>query len=660
MPTIERYTKGIIRDRQVADLTNPQAIATAGSGFRAAADVSAAGADITRKMVEAHEATAVNEAIIKNKKQKMEFLEAKRQENISNPVDFHKRIEPELQKIDAEMEMALPTSRAKAAFKERMSQINLAAYEDNMQWSSKRQVEMYAQSVDTAAQELGVMAYRRGESGASIDDLIKDAQATAVAGSTIVAPEKVADINRKTRQTVIENYINATAERNPHEAKKLLASGKYDDVIDAGYLRGQNIYIDNKIKQAQAEQERARLTQKLLDVANASVIADPGNKDHREAINQSFVQSGMADAFNKNDPAAQQGLLDIFQRTSIIPEAAQSTLRGYIMNGSAEQKAAAYTFVGKMQEINPVAITGSGGFSEKEIKEAAIYNQFIRSGADTNFALAAVQDRNNPLSSDVREMRQKELAAMNAGDNDKQKTLRDMARQRVNDMQGQSASWWNLTGSGVPDFMEGVATSSIMAKYERIFDEEFLRTGSQEAASAAAAAVIDRYAGTTQIRGKAEIMEFPPEKYYAAPGLTPEENSKWMRQELEQSIKQVRPDVSIDDVFLVPAPESRHLVDNGKKPMYYAWHKINDYGGMDTLRGEDNLPVLVDFDPSIGAREAEKARAVKKLEALPPENKYGLPYPFSDWLDNETIKDEVAKARAESADEIVKEVLGGR
>lgn len=660
MPTIERYTKGIVKDRAVADLVNPQAINTAGSGFRAAAGVLSAGAGVVDKFVEAQETTAVNEAIIKNKKQKMEFLEAKRQENISNPVDFHKRIEPELQKIDADMEAALPTGRAKAAFKERMAQVNLAAYEDNFQWARSRQVEMFAESVDTAAQELGVMAYRRGEQGGSIDDLIKDAQATAVAGGTLVAPEKVADISRRTRQTVIENYINATAERNPYEAQKLLASGKYDDVIDAQYLRGQNIYIENKIKQAKAEQERAQLTQKLLDVADSSVIADPGSKDHRDAINQSFIQSGLAEAFNNGDPAASQGLLDIFQRTSIIPDAAQSTLRGYIMNGDAEQKAAAYTFVGKMQELNPVALTGPGGFSEKEIKEAGIYNQLIRSGAAPDFALNAIQERNNPLTADIRDARQAELNAMNSGGNSKQKTLKDMARQRVNEMQGQSASWWNFIGSGVPDFMEGAATTGIMSKYERIFDEEFLRTGSQEAAAAAAAAVLDRYAGTTQVRGKSEIMEFPPEKYYSVPGLTPEENSQWMRKELEETVKQVKPGVSVEDVFLVPAPESRNLLDNGKKPKYYAWYKSNEYGVMDTLRGDDNLPVIVDFTPELGAKEAERKRATKQLEAMPSENQYGLPYPFSEWLDNEAIKDDVLKAKSEKAPDIVDEVLRGR
>ena len=206
MPTIERYTKGIVKDRAVADLVNPQAINTAGSGFRAAAGVLSTGAGVVDKFVEAQETTAVNEAIIKNKKQKMEFLEAKRQENISNPVDFHKRIEPELQKIDADMEAALPTGRAKAAFKERMAQVNLAAYEDNFQWARSRQVEMFAESVESSALDLGNMAVIRGRNGQNIDDLVNDALATTVAGSTFVAPEKISSMKRSILSGIQRNY----------------------------------------------------------------------------------------------------------------------------------------------------------------------------------------------------------------------------------------------------------------------------------------------------------------------------------------------------------------------------------------------------------------------------------------------------------------------
>lgn len=651
MATIERYTKGIVKDRPVADQTNPRAIEQAGSFATGAAEIAATGAAVLNKFVEAQETVAVNEAIIKNKKQKMEFLDAKRQEMMSDPVDFHKRIEPDLAKIDAEMEASLPTGRAKKAFKERTQQINLAAYDDNFQWAKSRQVEMFAESVDTSAQELGVMAYRAGERGGSIDDILRDAEATAVAGSTIVAPEKIEGMSRKIKQTVVENYINAVAERNPHQAKKILASGKYDSVLDGTYLRGQNIYADNKIKQLQAEQERAQLAQKLLDVANAQVIADPANKEHREAINQSFVQSGLAAAFSGGDQQAAQGLLDIYQKTSIVPDAAQSTLRGYMMNGNPEQKATAYTFIGKMQEANPVALVGAGGFSEKEVKEASIYNQLIRSGADPSFALSAVQERNNPLTADVRDLRQKELSGMK----DKQKTLRDLAVNNLNDMQNQSASWLNFTGAGVPDLMEGAVSASIMSKYETLFDEEFMRTGSQEAAAAAAASVLDRYAGTTKFRGKPEIMEFPPEKYYSVPGLSPKENTKWIKEELEQSIKQVDAKVSVEDIFLVPAPESRALVDNGKKPMYYVWRRVDDYGGMDTLRGDDNLPVLINFDSNIGAKKAEQKKAIEALEAKPSQA-YGRPSILFDWLDNQSIKNDVLESKANKAADIVDEV----
>ncbi len=615
MPTIERYTKGILRERAVADNVNPRSVVDAGAGFEAAATVTGAAAEIADKFAIAHETTAVNEAIIKNKKTKMDFLEQKRKEFESNPIDFAKRIEPDLKKIDNQMEGMLPTGRAKKAFKERMDQLNLGVYEDNFQWSKQRQVEMFAQSVENATQDLGVMAYRRGEQGGSIDDLIRDAEATAIAGSTLVAPEKVQDISRKTRQTVVENYINAVAEKNPYQAKKLLASGKYDDVFDAQYLRGQSIYVDNKIKSLEKEAEEARILSGLLSNNEPSLV-DPGNTDHRKMINNAFIKSGIADAFKQGDINASRALLDIYEKTSIIPDAAQSTLRGYMINGTQEQKAAAYTFVGKMQELNPVALTGPGGFSEKEIKDAAAYNQFIRSGADPQFAISAIQASSDPLQADVRDMRQAELKSVKKDGALKEMALEQIneAQEQINEAQGQN-TWYNYLFSGKADFLEGAASAGILSKYEAIFDEEYLQRGSVEAAAAAAASVVNRYAGVTNIFGDNKIMEFPPEKYYSVPGLTPKENAQWMRDELEQSVKQINPNLTADDIMLVPAPQNRNLVDNGMKPKYYAWVKKNEYGEMDTLRGEDNLPVIVDFTQENGVKKRARKQAVDILEA---------------------------------------------
>lgn len=228
MPRIERYTRGIVQPRAVADLVNPQAIQDAGAGYRAAAQITAAGAEIADKFVQAHELTATNEAIIKSKKQKMDFLEAKRQENMLNPEDFAKRIEPELSKLDAQMERALPTARAKKVFREKMMEDNFSIYGENFKWERDRRVENFAQSVENATLDAADLAVQYARQGRPLDDLLNDMDATAIAGASFLPPEKIEDARRKMRNTVTSNYIQGLIKESPKLAKERLERGDFD------------------------------------------------------------------------------------------------------------------------------------------------------------------------------------------------------------------------------------------------------------------------------------------------------------------------------------------------------------------------------------------------------------------------------------------------
>lgn len=619
MPRIERYTRGIIKPRAVADTVNPRAISDAVAPYAGAAEASGFVADKLDKFVQAQEATAVNEAIIKNKKQKMEFLDAKRKENMLNPTEFAKRIEPELKKIDDEMAQNLPTGRAKSAFQERMQQINLSAYENNFQWERTRQVEIMADRIEVATKNSADMSYLAGQSGALIDDIIKDAQATVVAAGTFLSPEAQRKSSQAIMESVYGSYLKGVGEKNPYEAIALLNDDKYISALGADAAAGQKVFYQNKIMQAKKEADEAKIVEQLVSPEDPSILPDPFNSKHRKMLDKAYSQSGLAEALARGDPIAVNETVDIFRNTKIIPESAQSVLRGFAFNGTQEEKATAYTIIGKMQDVDPVMLEAAGGFSKSEIADAKIYNDFIRSGASPDYALQAIQRSNDPIESSTRERREKEFKEI-----DPEKTLIKYRDKFIG--QADKDPWWDVTSwfSADADFLGAQNQEAILRNYSTILEEEYLRTGNKDAAASAAAFIVSRHAGVSYIGGKKSIMMHPPENYYSVPGLSREENSEWMRKQIEANVADLG--INHKDSYLVPSHDSGYRVDNGIKPVYFVWHedpktKVNDY-----VRGEDNMPVVMDFDQEAGAVFAakkiiEKRRLAKAQSVFESGNK---------------------------------------
>lgn len=625
MPRIERYTRGIIKPRAVADTVNPQAIQDAGSGFRAVAEVAGAGAEVADRFVQAHELTATNEAIIKSKKQKMDFLEAKRQENMLNPEDFAKRIEPELTKLDAQTEQMLPTARAKKAFREKMMADNFSIYGENFQWERQRRVEKFAESLEVTANELEGLAVRYAQEGKDVSELMANADASAVAGSTFMTPEAVSKSQRTMRSNIAKSYIGAMIEKNPYEAKQLLDTKRFDADL-AGDLRGQYIYIDNKIKQVRKEADEASVLKSFLAMQR---LADPANNGDRKIINKAYMESGLMARVQDRDIDAISELVTQVERTSIIPEAAQSQIRGWMYNGDRDQRSAAYSIINQIAATKPDALTGAGGFSKAEITDATSYNGLILAGADPDFADKVIRDAKLPTTQAVADTRKNELSEI------KKETspvkLYEKLR-REDSLSGNLIQDWTVGWFNRPkDFLDDNNKQIMSANFERVFDAEFMRTGNKDAAANTAYHMVSGHAGVSAISGDDRYMQYPPENYYSVPTLSREENQRWMRHNLKTAVKKIDPNILVENVRLAPVPNAREMVDNGKPPKYMAWYEseVDGYKMMDVIRDENNQPMVMAFDKKIGLEVAAKHKAAKVVASEKKRDRTGIIGPVS-------------------------------
>jgi hypothetical protein len=171
----------------------------------------------------AKNATAVNQGAIEFKKRSADLESEMRQKRAANPENFHKDFDSELQKVADEFIKSAPTEAAKTALRGTLDTQRASIYEQNLTWEKTRKAENYVASIDKSTQNLSLMSDQRGRAGANIDDLLRDADATAIAGSTIVeGPEKVEKIRQTVRRRVIESAIDGAIETNPAYALELI------------------------------------------------------------------------------------------------------------------------------------------------------------------------------------------------------------------------------------------------------------------------------------------------------------------------------------------------------------------------------------------------------------------------------------------------------
>jgi hypothetical protein len=574
------------------------AITDAGAMARGVSQVAGMGQDLVQQHKDAMDATWVNEAVIENKKRKLEIATEARKKRENNPTGFAKEFQKDLTKLDDELARNAPSATARKVFKETTARDNLSIYESDFNWENSRRASMYAQSVENSARNLQIMALRAGKEGKDIQDLLNDADATTVAGSTFVSNEQLGNMSRTMRRGIVTSYLEGVTDSNPYLAKKLLDSKKYDNDLGADALDGYYDKTDSAIKKAE---EEAAENSYIEQVISGNALLDPADPKTRKAVDKSFVNSGVFEGFTKGDAASVQETIDLVDRTSIIPESAQKVMRGYISNGTPEQKQQAYSFIGAIQEIKPAALTGPAGFAEKEIKDAAAYNALIRAGATPKTAAESITISNDPINKDIREMRQKQASDI----------LKNLETSAVTDEYGSKLLGYSFLS---PSYMGAENEARIFADYKAIYEDNYVKYGNADAAHSAALAAVKINAGETRITGDKQLMQFPPERHYGLPDLTDEENAKWMREEIKQDLQARGFNGDLDKVSLVPSVNSKARIDQGLKPQYHVFAETEQDGFpfIDLVRGDDNMPVTIEFNPNATLEKIKTEKAQQK------------------------------------------------
>jgi hypothetical protein len=234
---IPEFTRTVLPDRAVGSAAIQVARAPydqAAEGYaqlqRGVRQTESVAVDYVSREAQAKNATWVNQSVIQYKKDMLDQMDARRTERESKPDGFHKEFDSEMEKNATNFLSNAPSEAARDAFRDSAANVRTSVYGDNQRWERERQVAMFGNSIEKSGQDLSSMAYRAGQRGLPIADLYRDADASAVAGSTFVAPEKVDQIRTTLKETIADSQAAGMVEAQPEEFIKQVSRGRFSGV----------------------------------------------------------------------------------------------------------------------------------------------------------------------------------------------------------------------------------------------------------------------------------------------------------------------------------------------------------------------------------------------------------------------------------------------
>lgn len=378
-------------------------------------------------------------------------------------------------------------------------------------------------------------------------------------------------------------------------------------------------------KQNAENATNAQLMAKADMAGKGGVPLDPKNAGDVKGLNMLFNATAATWRDLPPDQAMAAALAFTIQK-GVVPEKVQSMVRGGLRSGDPNQAILAADTLQQMRNANPQLLND---FSQDDIRLGNLIDTYTSDGVPP---AKAVEMAN--ASMNVSEVDRK----ARDGDYDAQRG-KTPADQQASDQKWLSAqvpgtaSWYQFWRSN-PE-----VGSVARGEFDNLSRLEFERTGDLESSRKTAIDYMNRVWGVTQVAGPARLQKFAPERFYGIPNLSPDDNAKWMNEQLlsdvgKGAMQDPNNPLSVDRLMVTPDPTR---TDDQGRPTYQVSVKGAD-GLLYAVTGKDGkpLPWTPNWDTSAeklrrdaliakGVNEAKDIRAGKtpqdtidQLKALSP------------------------------------------
>lgn len=313
--------------------------------------------------------------------------------------------------------------------------------------------------------------------------------------------------------------LNNKAEQNAVDAAYSAIEPLGDNFTNAGQIPNrvwEALPAQHKIQFRSMAEKNAEIVIAQRRVAAAIVSGaplDPKDKKIREGVDSFYLaQLGQVRKSTNND---QQQLLrfvgDFTQRVGFVPDVVQSAVRGDLASSSPEANLRGARVLRAISARNPAALKD---FAEDDIAKGVAINRYVDAGVTPAEALQKVEleQRISPAERTARGSQYEALTGPKSA---------SAAVKAITEVFGTDVG--GLTA-------QGAAGSQLVADFDVLRKQEFIRTGNMEAATATALQHLRRQWSVSHVNGKPELMKYAPEHFYGVLN-DPDRDARWIREQ---------------------------------------------------------------------------------------------------------------------------------
>ena len=298
--------------------------------------------------------------------------------------------------------------------------------------------------------------------------------------------------------------------------------------------------------------------QKVARTLDGKDYIDPKNPDDKKAVDLAYSKAVEPQMADMQDPAAQKSLVTNFvQATGIVPSSLQGKMRGVFRGANVQDKVFYADLIGRIQESKPQALED---FDDKDITQAVMIDQLVKSGTPNEEAVKIVEDITNNITPGRIETLKAEYQDLKKAKGADATTRNSATIKYVTDLFDEGVFSKNAS---LPDRQLGVETAAVN-DYDRLYETWYLNTnGNADIAKQQADRAFKSSWGTTAINGQSkQLTKYPIEQAY------PKLDATELKKSLVTDLKTLPEYKNISDDKVFVQYDNRTAREWGNQPSY--------------------------------------------------------------------------------------------
>lgn len=312
--------------------------------------------------------------------------------------------------------------------------------------------------------------------------------------------------------------------------------------------------LDAKNKERMSD---AAKLEKVAQALQGNGYLDP--KDDKEAIDFTYINAVKPQMQGLAPDAQKEMLVNFVNKVGVVPDQMQSQLRGVFRGGDPEAKVFYADLVGRIQEAKPEALDD---IENKDIAQAVMINELVKSGTPNLEAVARVEDMQKSINPARLQILKTELSDARG-----KSTVADRltkAKKPFSNMFG--------IAPNLPDDPQLGYNQALLNDYERTYESWYNYTnGDAKIAEDQTKKSLNRLWGVSEMNGSKRLVKYPVEKAY--PNIAPED----LRKQLVDNVKAIKKykDINEKDILIQDTMDTARLWNTGT-PTYRVIIKNKD------------------------------------------------------------------------------------